>query len=768
MIPNQPSPAAHGNPARGGLIVVSNREPYVHRRSGLRVTVDVPPGGLTSALDDMLRAIGGTWVAWGSGNADRDHVDLDSRVGVPPDSPRYALKRVWLKPQDVDNYYHGYANQVLWPLCHITLDRVFYRKNFWHYYERVNQSFAAAVLEEAGGQSIVWLHDYHLCLAPRLVRERAPGLTLVHFWHIPWPDWSVFRICPQAREILQGLLANDLIGFQIPLFAKNFIDCVQECLGADIDHQRRTVTYRGHTTRLEAFPISVDFNKFHGLASSPHAVRTMENVRHQHHLRGVLIGIGVDRLEYTKALIKRLQAIELFFERYGAFRRKFTFVQIAVPTRMREPYLSYSKTVEGMIDRINKRFGQGHWKPVLYLTTKIDHRDLAAYYRLADLAVISSVYDGMNLVAKEYVASQVDGQGVLLLSEFAGAAEELEGSLLVNPYNVEEFSDRIKQALTMLPEEKHARMKSLRRHVGEHDIHAWTGEVVGAARAIRDLKQRECRPWIDSTDEIKARLGDREVFLFLDFDGTLAPIADSPDRAAFAPTMRSSLERLVHVARLAVVSGRALADLRSRVGIDGIVYAGNHGSEVWIDGSVLRADGVAATAKSLQTFLDRLRTGLSGVAGVLIEDKGVTASIHFRQVDPSREGDVLRIFWDIAHDYEKVFRITTGKKVLEIRPPSAWNKGEAVARIMELKGRGMLPLYIGDDTTDEDAFRAIKGCGISLSIGPNAESDYYLRDQEEVGVFLDWMADIFSHRGKDRSAARSPAPRQDLCDTRDT
>lgn len=730
-------------PERSGfdrIIVVSNREPYVHKRSGLRISVEVPAGGLTSALDDVLKADQGTWVAWGSGNADRETVDMRNCLQVPPESPRYTLKRVWLKPQDVDNYYHGYANQVLWPLCHITLDRVTYRKSFWHYYERVNQSFAEAVLEEAGERNIVWLHDYHLCLVPRMLRERSAGLTLVHFWHIPWPDWSVFRICPQSKEILEGLLANDLIGFQIPLFVKNFMDCVRECLDAVIDYQRRTITYRDHATRLDNFPISVDFAKFDALVSSKNATKALEDLRKQHRIGGLLVGIGVDRLEYTKALVKRLQAIELFFERYASFRRKFTFIQIAVPTRMREPYLSYSKTVEAMIGRINARFGQGAWRPIDYVTTKIDHQELALYYRLADLAIISSIYDGMNLVAKEYVASQVDGQGVLLLSEFAGAAEELEGSLLVNPYNVEEFSDSIRQALTMSADEKTARMTSLRRQVQEHDIHFWTREVISAARRIHDLKQQECLPWREREREVGERLAGREVFLFLDFDGTLAPIAESPERVVLSGAVKASLEMLARVSRLAVVSGRALDDLRSRVGVDGIAYAGNHGSEIWLDGSILRAPGLDKAAGTLKVLLDRLRARLASVPGVLIEDKGITASVHFRQIDPSRAGDVLRIFWDVAREYEKGFRITTGKKVLEIRPQEAWNKGHAVARIMELHGRGLLPIYLGDDTTDEDAFRAIRGCGISISIGPNAESDYFLRDQDEVSDFLEWIA----------------------------
>ncbi|MDH4162637.1 MAG: bifunctional alpha,alpha-trehalose-phosphate synthase (UDP-forming)/trehalose-phosphatase [Nitrospirota bacterium] len=743
--PEGPIPRDDGS-KRMRIIVVSNREPYVHRKIAQSVKVDRPVGGLTAALDDVLRAAGGTWIAWGSGSADRTVVDDRSRVAVPPEQPAYQLKRLWLSSHEVEHYYHGYSNQVLWPLCHITLDRISYRKKHWDDYCRVNRAFADAVIEETDGSSLVWFQDYHLCLAPRMVRERDPRVTMAHFWHIPWPDWSVFRICPQARELLESLLANDLVGFQTPLFARNFMDCVRESLDADIDPGRKTVTYQGRTTHIRSFPISVDYRKFDAMASSQRASRMVRTLRERYGLKDVLVGIGVDRLEYTKALVKRFEAIGLFFERSARYRGKFTFIQIAVPTRMKEPYLSYKKIVEAMIRKINRKYGHGAWKPVIYISTKMDHEDLAAYYRLADLAIISSVNDGMNLVAKEYVASQTDGNGVLLLSELAGAAEELEGSLLVNPYNIEAFSDSIREALAMPLDEKEARMKSLRKQVGEHDIHAWVTSVLDAARSLDDIKRRESRPLFEFADEVQMRLGNRELFLFLDFDGTLAPIADSPDRVVFSSPMRSSLERVLGSAQLAVVSGRALDDLRHRIGIEGIVYAGNHGSEVLLDGSVLRAEGVDRSAGMLRVLLAGLRDALSTVPGVLIEDKGITASVHFRLVDPSLVGEVLRIFWDLARGYESSFRITTGKKVLEIRPRAAWDKGQAVGRIMELKGRSLMPIYVGDDTTDEDAFRAIRGCGISISIGPNAEADYFLRDQEEVGRFLDWLAQVLSLR----------------------
>ncbi|MFQ5428188.1 MAG: trehalose-6-phosphate synthase, partial [Thermodesulfobacteriota bacterium] len=300
------------NFADRSLIVVSSREPYVHKRSSSGIKVERPAGGLTSAMDDVLRAVGGTWVAWGSGNADKETV-VDDRVPVPPDHPSYTLKRVWLTSREVNNYYNGYSNHMLWPLCHLSLDRVFFMKKFWRDYVKVNKKFADAVIGETNPDSIAWLHDYHLCLAPAMIKAQVPDLPLMHFWHIPWPNWFAFRVCPQARELIEGLLGNDLLGFQIPLFTRNFLDCVRECLeDADVDYANNTVSYKGHLTRLESFPISIDFERFNSHASSRRTVNTIKKIRERFKIEGYL-GIGVDRLEYTKGLIKRLQAINIFF-----------------------------------------------------------------------------------------------------------------------------------------------------------------------------------------------------------------------------------------------------------------------------------------------------------------------------------------------------------------------------------------------------------------------------------------------------------------------
>lgn len=721
------------------LIIVSNREPYVHKKIGSNIKIEKPAGGLTAAVNEILKAIGGTWVAWGSGTGDRDSVDKKSCIRVPPNNPSYTLKRVWLDPKEIDNYYHGYSNQVLWPLCHIALDRVYFRKKYWDDYKKANSVFANAILEEADESSVIWIHDYHLCLVPKVLRRRKPKLTLAHFWHIPWPNYSVFRICPQYGEILEALLNNDLIGFQLPLFIRNFMDCVKESLeGANIDYQNSTISYKGHKTKLGAFPISVDYEKFNSLALSSKTVNTMQTLKQRYNLPQKYIGIGVDRLEYTKALIKRLQAIDLFFDRYPKFRSKFTFIQIAVPTRMKEPYVSYKARVEGLIRKINKKYSLENWNPIIYRDIKAEHADLAVYYRMADVAIISSVYDGMNLVAKEFVASQIDRKGVLLLSEFAGAAEELEGAILVNPYDIEEFSDCIKKALELPVKEKTCRMKTLQRQVKEKDIYRWISDVLSEIMLISSKKLQGCCYFFDYIDRIPRS----NLFLFLDYDGTVTPIVDSPDKAILSKGMRSLIIKLKEIIPVAIVSGRSLNDIKQRVNIEKMIYAGNHGAEIWDGNKLVVGQQLSDSKQVLEKIIKELKEALSSVQGVMVEDKGITASIHYRKVNTQNICRLFDIFWSIADSYKGLFRIISGKKVFEIRPHGIWNKGDAVKWIWKNFGRKRVPLYVGDDATDEDAFKVIKGKGIGICIGRNPETDYYLESQEEVKRLLQWIGNF--------------------------
>jgi len=471
------------------VIVVSNREPYEHSSVNGRLVCQRTDGGLVSALDPVLNRLGGTWVAWGSGAADQEVPGQIDGLPVPPDSPAYRLQRVWLEPPVIRSGGQGYANQVLWPLCHVTLDRVSYRKAFWAGYEALNRRFADAVFDELRKRPApVWCHDYHLGLLPALIKQQSPETTVCHFWHIPWPGPDVFRILPERRELLEGLLAADCLTFQTSFCATSFVDCVKEFVDASVDLSKMVVLYRGHETRLTARAISVNFDMFSNLAKTVEVEDVM--ARAQRRLggsRGVRIGLGVDRLDYTKGLMKRLWALKDLFDRYPEYRGTFTFLQVAIPTRNQvEVYRQYRDLIRKTVREINERFegapeeGSKGWKPIEYIEGRVMPHTLTAYYRMADLALVSSVYDGMNLVAKEYVASQVDETGVLVVSHLAGAAEELKGALVVNPYDKEEMADSIVRALQMPENERRERMRLMRDHLSRYDIYQW------AERCLRD------------------------------------------------------------------------------------------------------------------------------------------------------------------------------------------------------------------------------------------------------------------------------------------
>jgi len=476
----------------GHLVVVSNRQPYAHERGDEEIEVERPTGGLALSLDPVLQAAGGTWIAWGHGSADHDVVDEHDRVAVPPENPAYTLRRLWLTDAEIEGYYLGYSNQALWPMCHNILEHVRFRNRHWDAYRAVNEKFARAVLEEAGDrETLVWLHDYHLALAPRLVRRERPDLLLSHFWHVPWPAWETFRVCPQKVELLEGLLANDLLGFHLDLFVTNFIQaCVRE-LDAFVDWNKRSVVYQGHLTEVRAFPISIDVHRFETMARSPATRARMRTIREEYGLVGQKIGLGVDRLDYSKGILERLDALRLLFERHPELIRRFTFVQIAVPSRSEIPaYQTLEEKVAARIEALNRDFAIGDWRPILYIKTGFPQEELVAFYRLADVAVISSVQDGMNLVVKEFIASQGPNPGAVCLSEFAGAAEEIEHSIRVNPFHTEGFAEDLYRALHLSAAERRQRMSPMKTTLREHTIHTWMADFLAAAGQRRARKRR--------------------------------------------------------------------------------------------------------------------------------------------------------------------------------------------------------------------------------------------------------------------------------------
>jgi len=468
------------------VIVVSNREPYIHVRREHQIAVWRPASGVVTALEPIMRACSGTWLAHGGGSADRAVVDAHDRVGVPPERPAYQLRRVWLTEAEEAGYYYGFANEGLWPLCHIAHVRPVFRSSDWERYIQVNRKFARAVVDEAKAPDpIVLVQDYHFALLPRMIQESLPAATIISFWHIPWPNPEAFAICPWRDELLDGMLGSGILGFHTQFHCNNFVDTVDRLLEARVDRETFTVTYRGQPTAVKRYPISIEWPP-----SPPLVDKSVEDCRRavweRHRLpEGHALGIGVDRLDYTKGIEERLRAVERLLEQQPGWVGKFTFVQIAAPTRTRiAEYQEYEERVRAMAAQINARFDGG--APPIVL--KVEHhqpQDIYEYYRAAQLCMVTSLHDGMNLVAKEFVSARDDERGVLILSHFTGAARELPEAIIVNPYDTDQCATALHLALAMTPGEQRARMRVMRGLIQEFNVYRWAGRMLLDAAGMR-------------------------------------------------------------------------------------------------------------------------------------------------------------------------------------------------------------------------------------------------------------------------------------------
>ncbi len=461
------------------LVLVSNREPMSHVRRGHQIESLTPASGLVTALDPVMRACGGVWVAHGSGDADRETVDSRGRLRLPPDDPRYTLRRVWLSSEEESGYYYGFANEGLWPLCHIVHVRPVFRLEDWDHYAGVNRKFAEAILEEIAETEApaVLIQDYHFALLPRLIKGKRPDARVAIFWHIPWPNPEAFGICPWQAEILLGMLGADLIGFQTQFHCNNFLETVDRAIEARIDWEHFSVTRGQHVTSVKPFPISV----------APEFVDDPPRTSREALLRSLgispeFLGVGVERLDYTKGLPERFRGIRRFFEQCPEYRERMVFVQLAAPSRSRIPrYRELNEEVERTVQEINRELQTKRWKPILFLKSHHSHREIWPFYRWADFCMVTSLHDGMNLVAKEFVSVREDEDGVLILSRFTGASRELRDALLVNPYDVDEVAQAIRTAIEMPPEERRSRMARTRQVIREQNIYRWAGLL------LRDL-----------------------------------------------------------------------------------------------------------------------------------------------------------------------------------------------------------------------------------------------------------------------------------------
>jgi alpha,alpha-trehalose-phosphate synthase [UDP-forming] len=471
------------------LLAASNREPYEHTYQGGSTAWRIPPSGLVTALEPVLRACDGTWVAQATGDADRETANELGQLRVPPDDPQYKLRRVWLSKQEEDGFYFGFSNEGIWPLCHIAHTRPIFRTEDWNQYQSVNRKFAAALLDEMHGENepLVLVQDYHFALLPRMLKESRPDARVALFWHIPWPNPEAFGICPWQQQLLDGMLGADLIGFHIQAHCNNFLATVDRALESRVDQEHFAVIRRDHETKVKPFPISVAMN------GEDAPLPTMESCAAERArllrplgIEATILGIGVDRVDYTKGIPERFRGIERLLDLYPEYFEKLTFVQIGAPSRTHiKRYQELMAEVENEAERINRRFRTGAWSPIVFLKRHHSHAEIVRYYRASEFCLVTSLHDGMNLVAKEYIAAREDERGSLILSRFTGASHELPDALIVNPYDTDELARAIHTALTMSGDERRVRMARMRAIVKEHNVYRWAGNLIGELAEIR-------------------------------------------------------------------------------------------------------------------------------------------------------------------------------------------------------------------------------------------------------------------------------------------
>lgn len=482
---NRPLDEALLNSLEGArLVVLANREPYVHEYVDGEIVVQQPASGLVTGIEPLLIATGGVWIAHGSGSADREVVDERSVVAVPPEDPKYSLRRIWLTDEEVTGFYEGAANEALWPLCHLAYTKPVFRPSDFEAYRAVNRKFVDAAVEAMDRRSIVLVQDYHFALAPSMLRERGTRAAIHLFWHIPWPPAEVFQLCPWGEALLRGMLGADIVGFHSLRYCHNFVESCRVILQCEVDDDALAVRLDGRTTHVKRHPISIEWPADAPSREEGRQVRERLGLAEDVHL-----SIGVDRVDYTKGLLERVAGVERFFELHPERKRDYVFLELASPSRMGiESYRQLNETLVAEVDRVNERFADDRWKPVILERETLAPDDLRAHYAAADSGLVTPLHDGMNLVAKEYVASCVDDVGVLILSEFTGAAEELREALLINPYDRDGIAHAIHSAIEMPREEKIERMRSLRRRVAEHTIYDWATDIL--QDSVEVMKER--------------------------------------------------------------------------------------------------------------------------------------------------------------------------------------------------------------------------------------------------------------------------------------
>jgi trehalose 6-phosphate synthase/phosphatase len=719
---------------KGKLIVVSNRGPYKLARTkrGLKRTKHV--GGLVTSILPMMKRRGGVWVAWGE-PAGR-HPGATGRSA-------FTLRYIHLSRQQEVGYYWGLSNTALWPLCHSFLGRVRYNADEWRVYKEVNRLFAKETLTEMRVGDLVWIHDYQLGLTPHFIRVKQPSARLAFFWHIPFPPTEIFRTFPWRAAILESLMACDLVGFHIPEYKKNFCESASGLLGAEIAGDE--IIYAGHRTRTMARPIGIDYEGIACLAGKERIQRRADALRENLPRQTILL--GVERMDYTKGILERLRAMENLLEQHPEFIGRVTLIQIVTPSRqVVKAYQQKKREIDEVVGRINGCFSNDQWIPIRYLFRTLTPNELMAYYRLSDIALVTPLRDGLNLVAKEFIASRLDDGGVLILSEFAGVARQLPEAILVNPYSEEEMTSAIERAICMPEEENRRRIRSMQKRIRTQDITWWTEEFLRAMNRIPD----PVHPSWPETIRSAIREGER-LWVFLDYDGTLVPIARTPKEAVPDSSLLDLLTRLAcnGVFLPVIISGRPLASLKQMLPVSGLILAGTYGTEIQMpDGKqILRSD-----AGRVRPVIECIKRAwiemIDDREGFFIEDKGMAIALHARFADHRMAPLILAKARATADDLirGKAVRLLGGDRFLEAAPSNA-DKREAVDWILDRFGyQRDIPVYFGDDDKDEAAFTAIRRRGgFSFVVGDrqlHIRAFLRLQSPQDVRTWLEALLTI--------------------------
>jgi trehalose 6-phosphate synthase/phosphatase len=728
-----------GSPTLGGdrrpLMIVSNRLPFTMSRTRRGAERRRSVGGLVSALDPVLRERGGTWVGW-PGSELRPGETMEQA-----DDP-YRIAPVSLSETEVRHYYHGFSNGALWPLFHSFPSRTSFERSDWDAYVAVNDRFARVAVSSAGDAELAWIHDYQLMLAGGAIRRWQPDLRLAFFLHIPFPPYDVYRLLPWDREVLLGVLACDLVGFHVSGYAQNFLDCVERRLGDRVDRDAMVIEHGNRTVKVVATPIGVDFDRYSEAARAAAAGPVAAPDRER-------IVLGVDRLDYTKGIPERMRAFERLLEVHPQHRGRATLLQLAVPSRAQvAEYRALKRRIDELVGRINGRFATAEWSPIRYLYRELPFEELAALYRDAPVALVTPLRDGMNLVAKEYVACQVADPGVLVLSRLAGAAETMREALLVNPYNIDETAQALHRALLMDESERRSRVTALRRRERRDDVYAWVDSFLDAARAtVAAIGPPSAREFASQLDPFLSRAPSR-LALFLDYDGTLNPISQGRSDGELPDTVRVALRACA--ARpdtdVTIVSRRGVGELRRLVDNPAITYAGRHGLE--IEGPGLEPF-VHPDLARYGPQLNQLRTALDRLAvdGAWVEERAATLTFHFDAVNETARQELAQHARETIRSSGLQPYDQPGEVVA--RPPISWDKGHAVLHILRTRYGSDWPeharvIYVGDDQTDEEAFYRLSGLAATYRVRSGESltaAGSRLPTADSVHALLRWLAD---------------------------